>query len=125
MKFMSIEEKVEFAKSLKGGDYVYIGFENGASFLSIVESVEDSKDILKINEFVTSVYEMGKGDDEDEIDFMYYHTQSVLYKYAPSNCNFYMIRKATLGEKRHLNKLLKDDVLAEETCNKLKKLLNK
>lgn len=110
-KTMSIEEKIDFIKSLNIGDYFYYSYimnGNKYGYLSIFKGFEELSNLIRINEFVVTLYETPTFAD-DEVDNLYYKTKTSFWKNDNTMGQINFLRKATEAEKKHFNRLLKED----------------
>lgn len=118
---MSIEEKIEFVKSLKSGDYFYCSFiEDNMkfSYLSVFGGIEELNSVYKIEEFATTLYKSDIVADE-EVGKLYYNTNCSLWKNDNTFGQINIFRKASVSEKRYFNKMLKKSYKELKEYNRL------
>lgn len=108
MNYMNFSDKVDFIKSLRCGDYIYLSYIDGYEYLSIVKNIDLNGNAFLINEFA-SVCVNTPEENDDEVDFLYYNTNSFIYKNHNVQNQFDCIRKATQEEIKYFDRLLKED----------------
>lgn len=104
---MNTSERVEFAKSLKDGDCIYIAYVSGSSFLSVIKKAEVDEHCIQLYGYVATLIESYY---DDSIDTLNYNTKFIIR----NNTNKYFerlsyMRKATKREVEHLKVLVDND----------------
>lgn len=117
---MNASERVEFAKSLKDGDCIYIAYVSGSSFLSVIKKAEVDEHCIQLYGYVATLIESYY---DDTIDTLNYNTKFIIR----NNTNKYFerlsfMRKATVREVEHLKALIKNDESKFSESNVFKSL---
>lgn len=104
MNRINISEQIDLIKSLHCGDYIYVSYDEGFSYISIVKGIEVTNNSLVVNEFASACVDTLLEDD-DEVDFLYYDTYFTIL----NGDDYHKVRKATKEETEYLNRLLEED----------------
>lgn len=104
MSRINISEQIDLIKSLHCGDYIYVAYDEGFSYISIVKGIEVTNNSLVVNEFASVCVDTPLEND-DEVDFLYYDTYFAIL----DGDDYQEVRQATKEETEYLNRLLEED----------------